>query len=421
MLVTPSYNLNRFIEQTIYSIFGQAGDFSIHYHIQDGGSSDGTADTLAKWKRITSSLDFPKFCREISFTYSIEPDAGMYDAINRGFDLTRKPEAPCVMGWINADDLLMPGALAAVSSFLEQEPSAQLVGGRSVLMSSEGFLFEIFSPDGRLRADVAEGLHDGRTNSFVMQEGTFWRSELWEQVGGLDSSLKLAGDFDLWRRFARHTDYHTLDSLTGVHRKREGQLTSNMTAYHAELESLTTNRQKEESIGSGEVGFFKYDILGEKWLFHLSGARPRWRAISGLRKAEGPYPELAITSARWIVNRTAEIAVWSARCGEYKLAIDFRNPFPAQKIEVAGHSVAIEQAVISRKLNVTTPFDAKSGWNYFRIRLEALAPEHGRDSQLGILIEDVRIDAIRSEPRQRKKVGGPKWTDIFAHHVKGLW
>ena len=89
VLVTPSYNLSKFIEQTIYSVMGQVGDISIRYHIQDGGSSDGTADILAKWKRLASSPDFPKFCREILFTYSIEPDSGMYDAINRGFKLAR--------------------------------------------------------------------------------------------------------------------------------------------------------------------------------------------------------------------------------------------------------------------------------------------------------------------------------------------
>jgi glycosyltransferase involved in cell wall biosynthesis len=418
VLVTPSYNLSKFIEQTIYSVMGQVGDISIRYHIQDGGSSDGTADILAKWKRLASSPDFPKFCREILFTYSIEPDSGMYDAINRGFKRARDSEDPCIMSWINADDLLLPGALSAVSSFFEQNPAAQLVGGRTALMSNEGFLDEIGMPTGRLREDLADGLFDGRQKHFVQQEGTFWRSELWEKVGALDSTLRYAGDFDLWRRFGRHTDYHTLDSITGTHRRREGQLSSDITPYHAEVDSLVKNQQSKNSVPPGKVGFFKYNLLTKKWRFvrgRIDVSRPSaadtrqpsaadsrqpsgadsghmWRGINGLDLLEGPFPDFAIESGRWIVNPTAEIAVRSEMSGVCRLAIDFRNPFATQKIKVAGCSLTIEQAAITRKLNINIPFNAMNGWNRFVIQTESFTREFDGDRQLGIFVEDVRIE-----------------------------
>ena len=37
---------------------------------------------------------------------------------------------------------------------------------------------------------------------FLQQEGMFWRSSLWQAVGGAYGAMRLAGDFDLWRRFA---------------------------------------------------------------------------------------------------------------------------------------------------------------------------------------------------------------------------
>ena len=390
LLLTPSYNLSKFIEQTIYSVMGQVGDISIHYHIQDGGSHDGTADILAKWKRLASSPDFPKFCREILFTYSIEPDSGMYDAINRGFKRARDSEDPCIMSWINADDLLLPGALSAVSSFFEQNPAAQLVGGRTALMSPDGFLNYVGMPTGRLREDLADGLFDGRQNNFVQQEGTFWRSELWEKVGGLDSTLKYAGDFDLWRRFARHTDYHTLDSITGTHRRREGQLSSDIAPYHAEVDSLVKNQQSDEGASDGEVGFFKYDLSTQKWQF-VRASVTTWRAIGGLSMLEGPFPG-AIESGRWIVNPTAEIAVRSQMFGECRLAIDFRNPFATQTIRVAGCSLTIEQATITRILNINIPFKAMNGWNRFVIQVESFTPQPDGPRQQGIFIEDARIE-----------------------------
>ena len=76
---------------------------------------------------------------------------------------------------------------------------------------------------------------------------------------------------------------------------------------------------------------------------------------------EGPFPEIAIESGRWIVNPIAEIAVRSQMFGECRLAIDFRNPFATQTIRVAGCSLTIEQATITRKLNINIPFNAING------------------------------------------------------------
>jgi len=43
-IVTPVLNGEKFLDQTILSVVGQTGPFSIRYHIQDGGSNDGTLD-----------------------------------------------------------------------------------------------------------------------------------------------------------------------------------------------------------------------------------------------------------------------------------------------------------------------------------------------------------------------------------------
>ena len=215
-------------------------------------------------------------------------------------------------------------------------------------------------------------------------------------VFALDSKLRYAGDFDLWRRFARHTDYHTLDSITGTHRRREGQLSSDIAPYHAEVDSLVKNQQSDEGASdegasAGQVGFFKYDLSTEKWRF-VRASVTAWRAIGGLGMLEGPFPEIAIESGRWIENPTAEIAVRSQMFGECRLAIDFRNPFATQTIRVAGCSLTIEQATITRKLNINIPFKAMKGWNRFVIQIESFTPQPDGARQLGIFIEDARIE-----------------------------
>jgi glycosyltransferase involved in cell wall biosynthesis len=57
------------IDQTISSVINQAGQFSIRYHIQDGGSTDGTLEKIQIWQnRILNQLH-PIYCKNIVFTY----------------------------------------------------------------------------------------------------------------------------------------------------------------------------------------------------------------------------------------------------------------------------------------------------------------------------------------------------------------
>lgn len=141
----------------------------------------------------------------------------------RGF-ATLGPEPGDLMTWLNSDDLLAPGALASVASCLAEIPSVTLCGGRVSMIDALGRVVRVNAPVALSRKLLAAGLYDGRRMPFVMQEGTFWRQELWSQVGGLNPTFRLAGDWDLWRRMAHYADYVTLDVLTAFHRRRPGQL-----------------------------------------------------------------------------------------------------------------------------------------------------------------------------------------------------
>jgi len=390
VLVTPSYNLSDFIEQTIYSVITQQGDFSIRYHIQDGGSTDGTKDILEKWKRVASEDAFPKFCREISFSYSIEPDAGMYDAVNRAFCIARDGDDPCAMSWINADDLLFPGALSAVASFFKQNPSAQLVGGRATVLSGEGFISGIRALTGHRRNDLAHGDDDGRTNAFLQQEGTFWRSELWDKVGGLNSALRYAGDFDLWRRFAKYTEYYQLDTLTGGHRKRRGQLSEDLEEYFSEVDSLKSAHESEEIVDDGVDGTFRFDLASGKWIFRELQTQT-WRAVKGMSVLEGPHLEHGIESGRWVVDNNAVLEVWSKHSGESRLKIGFRNPNSTNRVRIAGISTSLRQDEIHNKLMMNLPFKAIKGWNPIEIHFERTTSVLNDSRRMAIFIENAEL------------------------------
>ena len=115
-LITPSLNYGRFLGDCLESVARQADDISasedpragrqrslgitLEHLIIDGGSTDDSAEVAARFPHAT---------------WLQEPDGGMSDAINKGFE---RAKGEWVM-WLNADDRLKPGALEAILPLLE--------------------------------------------------------------------------------------------------------------------------------------------------------------------------------------------------------------------------------------------------------------------------------------------------------------
>jgi hypothetical protein len=193
-LVTPSFNQVTFLPDAIASVLGQAYPH-LRYHVQDGGSSDGSRAVLQRWGDQLSS-------------WHCGPDGGQYDALNRGFAALCQDPAVAVLGWLNADDLLLPGALHSVGEIFALFPSVAWISclvrlscdhtgridGSSTL---PGFSATAFSE--RRYLPSADPL---RSYGFLQQESTFWRRSLWEAAGGqLNTHCGMAGDYELWQRF----------------------------------------------------------------------------------------------------------------------------------------------------------------------------------------------------------------------------
>jgi glycosyltransferase involved in cell wall biosynthesis len=124
-IVTPTSNSERFLAQTIESVISQKGDFEIHYVIVDNLSTDRTAEIAARYESLLKQKEVGLHSRKVSLEFVSERDRGMYEAINRGF-------AQCcgdVMAWINSDDIYLPGAFAAVSRALLEQPGVAWLKG----------------------------------------------------------------------------------------------------------------------------------------------------------------------------------------------------------------------------------------------------------------------------------------------------
>jgi glycosyltransferase involved in cell wall biosynthesis len=357
-IVTPSFNAEEFIDDTIASVVNQAGCFSLHYHIQDGGSTDGTLEKLQEWERRISSGNFPRLCTALAFTFESSPDKGMYDAINQGvarFALHHND----YMTWLNTDDRLLQGTLATVAHLFERFPDVKWLGGRPALMDERGVFKGLFDLNPYPRRSLRAGICDGRHWGFVMQEGTFWRGELWQKVHGLRKGLRLAGDFDLWRRFAEHEDYVVADFPFALHRRHSGQLSDNLDAYHAEVDAVVDKRlrdsewerhvnaamfpEKMERYGySGRV--LRFNVSKKEWeLFEetyqckalnasaivtpnsVHIAKPA-HFVTGVREKEPAYPQFnLLAGARWMVKPVAAFTIEADETAAHQIALRCRN------------------------------------------------------------------------------------------------
>ena len=236
-IVTPVKDGRAFLDETILSVITQSGPFHIRYHVQDGGSTDGTKERLKEWNILIQGV-FPITCKGVRFSWSSEPDSGLYDAVNKGFSRCGKAK---YMSWINSDDRYEPGAFASVAEVFGKFPDLNWIGGRPAVMSesgSPGHQAELRAfPRNAIRARI----FDGRFSPFFLQqEGMFWRRALWENVGGLKPDFRLAGDFDLWTRFAEHSDFVMVDALFGTFRVRTGQLSTMIDKYYQEIDRNLT-------------------------------------------------------------------------------------------------------------------------------------------------------------------------------------
>jgi len=244
LIVTPTRNSEAYLNETILSIFTQEGNYDIFYHVQDCESTDATPEIIKYWEQM--ALAKPAFLgrAKIHFSWSSERDASMYDGINKGFEkLFEKvrgvaPES-ILMAWINSDDKFATGAIQTVSSFLNDSEQSEWVTGLPCLILSDGTIADVRdSPCAFARIYLRQGRYDGRTLPFLQQEGTFWRGSLWQKIGGLNKQLRLAGDWDLWRRFAEYNELVTMRAVLGFHRRLQGQLSEDRDGYYREIDNI---------------------------------------------------------------------------------------------------------------------------------------------------------------------------------------
>ena len=172
-LITPSFRQAAFLEECLRSVHDQRYP-NLEHMVVDGGSADGSATIIESY-----AAKLAWWCSE--------RDHGQSHALNKG--LARATGE--VFGWINSDDLLLPGSLQRVGEAFRDDPGLVVLTGVRRLRRMDG-------------TEVPMGVDDVSdperlfTAPHVNQQCTFFRRDVVREVGLLDERLHCVMDYELW-------------------------------------------------------------------------------------------------------------------------------------------------------------------------------------------------------------------------------
>ena len=145
-IITPSLNYGCFLGDCLESVAQQYG-VELEHLVMDGGSTDDSAEVASRFSQVT---------------WVQERDAGMSDAINKGFARAR---GEWVM-WLNADDRLKPGVLAELMLQLKKSQADVVYGDWEFVDEAGHFLRQVKVPGWSRFVNVHHHCYIGSTAAF---------------------------------------------------------------------------------------------------------------------------------------------------------------------------------------------------------------------------------------------------------------
>lgn len=288
-VVVPSFQQGRFLGVALRSLLNQSYT-NLEILVHDNQSTDESEAILEAHRAEIDAV--------------IEADRGQSDALARGFCRAQGS----ILTWLNADDLLMPDAIATAVDAFESAGRPDVVYGHCAHLTRQGdfdrYFYEIQPFSRTLLRNTAD---------FIAQPGTFFRSDTYRGIGGIREDLHYAMDWELWCRFARSgASFHFSDQVLAGARFYPATKTSSG-GWSRAREILYVNKlHKTGWVPWGALAHLYGDVLRPR-VGNLASV-PRWffRSI-GPGGAIEPSQVLGLREGNVVVGRDFTLAFPVAR------------------------------------------------------------------------------------------------------------
>ena len=221
-VVTPSYNQSEFLERTILSVLNQNYP-NLEYIIIDGKSSDASINIIKKYKKYITH-------------WIREKDKGQPDAINKGLNLAKGE----ILGYLNSDDLYLPGALNKVSELFGKHKDYDLIYGHSYVIDTKEKILNVAIA---LPFSLKRHLFDIFS---VPQSSSFWRREVFEKAKRFNVTNRLCMDWEFYAKcYGLGFKYKDVNGVLSCYRIHPQSITVSKKYAHT-FKDVTKIIKKEE-------------------------------------------------------------------------------------------------------------------------------------------------------------------------------
>ncbi len=263
-VLTPSFNYCQYIGEALASVTAQRSD-PVEHVIADGASTDGTLALLEGWQPA------PRWVSE--------PDQGQSDALNKALTSARGEW----IGWLNADEFYLPGALQLVRDTIAARPDADVVYGDCVLVDEHSRLTRLHPLHGFSRPVLRW------YGCYIFSCATFIRRSVLTEPAW-DSSVDRIMDWDLFLSLAdRGARFVHVPQALGAYRVHPGQITADKASLASDVHRQVRARHhlpRDERVAAvlqraGRALHVGHKVVDRGYLRrhrqgHATGADLRW-------------------------------------------------------------------------------------------------------------------------------------------------